>query len=75
MDITESLKKLGLSLPLASTPGGAYKSVNVRGNIVYVAIQFPILNGDYLFQGSLGEEISTEAGFKATQLCALNVIT
>lgn len=68
------LTQLGLSLPEISTPGGNYVSVNIRGNIAYVAIQFPILNGEYKYQGRLGQEISTEDGFKAMELCALNVL-
>ncbi len=74
MTIQQTLKELGLTLPQTSTPGGAYVSVNVRHKIAYVAIQFPILNGEYLYQGRLGREISTEEGFQAMQLCALNVI-
>ncbi|MDN4166187.1 RidA family protein [Cytophagales bacterium LB-30] len=75
LKIIDKLGQLGLQLPAASTPGGNYVSVNLRGDIAYVAIQFPILDGQYLFQGKLGTEISTEEGYKAMQLCALNVIS
>lgn len=74
MNPKENLKNLGLELPDTSTPGGSYVSVNVRENIAYVAIQFPILNEKYLYQGRLGNEISTEQGYKAMELCALNVL-
>ena len=74
MNITLKLKTLGLELPQISTPGGNYLSVNVRGKIAYVAIQFPILNEQFLYQGILGKDQTTEDGFKAMQLCALNVI-
>lgn len=70
----ENLKKLGYKLPDVSTPGGNYVSVNIRENIAYIAIQFPILNDNYQFQGRLGTEISTEEGYKAMELCALNVL-
>src|SRR5688572_31878780 len=70
----ENLKKLGLVLPSVSTPGGSYLSVNIRENIAYIAIQFPILNEKYLYQGRLGDEISTEDGYRAMELCALNVL-
>ncbi|EAQ99632.1 RidA family protein [Maribacter sp. HTCC2170] len=70
----EILKKLQLQLPKISTPGGSYVSVNIRDNIAYVAIQFPIRNGTYLYQGRLGNELSTESGIKAMELCALNVL-
>ena len=74
MNPIENLKVLGLKLPQVSTPGGSYVSVNVRENIAYVAIQFPILNEEFKFQGRLGNDISTEDGFKAMELCALNVL-
>ena len=74
MNLSNRLIQLGLSLPEASTPGGSYVSVNVRGTVAYVAIQFPIWNGEYRYQGRLGAEITTEAGYQATQLCALNVL-
>lgn len=73
-NIKENLNYLGIKLPEASTPGGSYVSVNVRENIAYIAIQFPILNGDYFYQGRLGKEITTEQGYKAMELCALNVL-
>lgn len=75
MEIIEKLEKFGLTLPDASVPGGNYKSVNIRGNIAYLAIQFPVMNGNFLFQGRFGREISTQEGVKAMQLCALNVLS
>lgn len=69
MSIKENLKKLNLEFPQISTPGGSYFSVNVRKNIAYFAIQFPILNEVYLYQGRLGNEISAEQGYKAMELC------
>ncbi|WP_299256177.1 RidA family protein [uncultured Aquimarina sp.] len=75
MSPKENLKKLNLELPKVSIPGGNYVSVNVRENIAYIAIQFPILNEEYLYQGRLGNEILTEQGYKAMELCALNVLS
>lgn len=74
MNVLENLAKYELSLPEPSTPGGSYVSVNIRGNMAFVAIQFPIINGNYLYQGRLGDDVSTEQGYKAMELCALNVL-
>jgi enamine deaminase RidA (YjgF/YER057c/UK114 family) len=74
MNINEKLENYNLKLPTVSNPGGNYVSVNVRGNIAYVAIQFPIIDEKYHYQGRLGAEISTEDGYKAMEMCALNVI-
>ncbi|MBD0405512.1 RidA family protein [Flammeovirga sp. EKP202] len=74
MTLQEKLLELGYELPNASTPGGSYKSVNIRENIAYIAIQFPIWNEAFQYQGRFGENISTEEGYKAMEMCALNVI-
>lgn len=74
MNPIENLRKLNLELPEISTPGGSYVSVNIRGNIAYIAIQFPIQNEAYLYQGRLGKELTTEQGYNAMELCALNVL-
>lgn len=74
MTALNNLKQYGYTLPEVSTPGGSYVSVNIRANIAYVAIQFPILNEKYLYQGRLGDELTTDDGYKAMELCALNVL-
>lgn len=72
--IEKRLNDLGLVLPDPSTPGGNYVSCNVRGNIAWIAIQFPIKNGEFFYQGRLGEEIDTDAGYRAMRMCGLNVL-
>ncbi|WP_190810490.1 RidA family protein [Flagellimonas sp. S3867] len=74
MDPLKNLKELKLELPEVSTPGGSYVPVNIRGNIAYIAIQLPIKNGAFFYQGRLGNEISTEEGSSAMEHCALNVL-
>lgn len=74
MDLKEKLKFLSHELPNISTPGGNYVSVNIRADIAYTAIQFPIRDGKFFHQGRLGEELSTKDGYRAMQLCALNVL-
>ena len=74
MNPLDNLKRLHLKLPQVSTPGGSYVSVNIRKDIAYIAIQFPIKDETYLYQGSLGKDLSTEEGYEAMKLCALNVL-
>src|SRR5688500_10693342 len=72
--VENKLAELNLVLPEPSVPGGNYVSVNIRENIAYISIQFPIKNGEFLYQSRLGKEISTDEGYKALELCALNVL-
>ncbi len=75
MELQKKLAEKELKLPKPTFPGGSYHSVNIRGNIAYIAIQFPIEDEVFFYQGRLGKEISKEDGYKAMQLCALNVIS
>ncbi|MEP0985618.1 RidA family protein [Ekhidna sp.] len=74
MNIKEKVNALGLELPEVTIPGGNYISVNKRGMIAYVAIQFPISNEEFFYLGRLGENVSTDEGYDAMGLSALNVI-
>ncbi|HEY8402012.1 MAG TPA: RidA family protein [Cytophagaceae bacterium] len=74
MQLKEKLKELGLELPEPPAPGGNYSSVNIRGNIAYLSIQFPKKNGEFLYLGRFGEDLNTQDGYKASQLCALNIL-
>jgi len=74
MNVIDKINEMGLILPTPTKPGGNYVPVNVRGKIAYVAIQFPLFNGTPSFLGRLGDEMNTHEGYKAAQLCALNVL-
>ena len=70
----ELVKELGLDPDFTPAAAGSYIPVNVRGNIAYVAIQFPIIRSGYLFLGRLGAELTTEEGYQAARKSALNVL-
>ena len=74
MTIQKKLDELGLTLPEPSKPGGNYVAVNIRGNLAYIAIQLPKDGDKWRFKGKMGAELTTEEGYQAMQLCALNVL-
>ncbi len=74
MDILQNVNSLKIDLKNLPNPGGSYTAVNTRGNIAYVAIQFPIMNGQLHHAGRLGDQISTEQGYEAAGICARNII-
>jgi enamine deaminase RidA (YjgF/YER057c/UK114 family) len=73
--IQSNLDKLNIQLTEPPAPGGNYVSVNVVNNIAYVAIQMPKFNGEFLYRGRLGQELTSEDGYKAAELCAINVLS
>lgn len=68
------LAERGFSLPDPPMPGGAYEAVRVIGGIAYVAVQFPFVNGELAFRGRLGAGVTSQDGYRAAELCALNVL-
>jgi len=74
MTILQKLNELGLTLPEPSKPGGNYVAVNIRENLAYIAIQLPKDGDNWIYKGRIGAELTTEEGYKAMQLCALNVL-
>lgn len=72
--LNQLLEEIGVDLDFTPLPGGSYVPVNVRGNIAYVAIQFPIEKDGNRFIGRLGHELTTADGYKAARRCAINVL-
>jgi enamine deaminase RidA (YjgF/YER057c/UK114 family) len=64
----------GISERSVPNPGGSYVAVNVRGNIAYVAIQFPIDQGILHYAGKLGAEVTTIEGYQAARIAAMNIL-
>ncbi len=75
LDIEENLKSAGIHLHQPPQPGGSYASLNIRGNIAFIAIQFPIKDGEFLYKGRLGDTVTSEQGYSAAQLCAVNILS
>lgn len=73
-DVLARLAERGLSLPEPPGPGGAYEPVRALGGVAYVAVQWPLSGGALAFRGRLGRELTTEDGYRAAELCALNVL-
>lgn len=74
MNIIQQVNSLNIDLENLPKPGGSYTAVNTRGNIAYVAIQFPIKNGQIQHPGRLGDQINKEQGYEAAGICARNII-
>ena len=74
MGIEEKLNELGISLPPASTPAGAYLPAVECGKLVFVSGQLPMFNGKVQFSGKVGREVNLEQAQEAARLCAVNAL-
>lgn len=63
-----------MKLPIAPKPVGEYKAVMIRNNLGFVSGQFPLENGQLLYSGRIGKELSYAQALKAMELTAYNVL-
>ncbi|MAV63777.1 MAG: hypothetical protein CMG00_01135 [Candidatus Marinimicrobia bacterium] len=70
----ENIKKLGIEIPDMPAPLANYVPFKVSDNVVYVSGQGPVNNGELVYLGKVGEDITIDDGIKAAELCCINII-
>ena len=76
MIIEAKLKELGLSLPKPPKPVGAYLTAQLTGNLLFLSGTTCYLDdGNLLFTGRVGKELSVEQGYLAAQQTMLNLLS
>jgi enamine deaminase RidA (YjgF/YER057c/UK114 family) len=71
---SERLQAMGLELPRAAAPAGAYVPWVRSGALLFVAGQLPVWNGELRYRGRIGTDLTLTQGQAAARLCALNVL-
>jgi enamine deaminase RidA (YjgF/YER057c/UK114 family) len=74
MRLIESLQRLGITLPPVSGPFGAYIPAKRVGNLVYVAGQLPVKDGNIMAIGQVPSRCTLEDAQAAARQCAINCI-
>ena len=72
--VEQRLKDMGISLPEPAAPAANYVPFITTGKMVFVSGQITILNGELQYQGKVGDTLSTEDGYQAARICAINLI-
>ena len=72
--IDARLRQLGIELPEPAAPVANYVPFAVSGNLVFIAGQLCLWNGERRFPGKLGAAIGIPDGQQAARLCALNIL-
>jgi enamine deaminase RidA (YjgF/YER057c/UK114 family) len=68
------LRELGLVLPQAPTPLGAYVEASEVGSLLFLSGILPVVNGKLSITGRLGENLSVEQGREAVRVAAMNAL-
>jgi enamine deaminase RidA (YjgF/YER057c/UK114 family) len=68
------LRGLNLSLPDSPKPVASYIPAKQSGKLIFTAGQLPMVNGELISKGLLGQDVQIEEANKAAQICTLNAL-
>ena len=74
MTAEENLQRLGITLPEPPTARGNYAPWIRTGNLIMTSGQLPLADGVMKYTGRLGDDLTTEQGYQAAKLAAINAI-
>ena len=68
------LQELGIELPAAPAPAGAYVPATRAGNLVFTAGQLPLQEGELTLRGKVGDGVEVDEAYEAARTCAMNAL-
>ncbi len=68
------LRELGIELPPAPTPLGAYVETSQVGSLLFLSGMLPLVHGKLPFTGRFGSNLTVAQGREAARLAALNAL-
>jgi enamine deaminase RidA (YjgF/YER057c/UK114 family) len=69
------LEELGIELPAAPRPLGAYVESVQTGQLLFLSGMLPLVDGEPRFVGRLGKELGETEGREAARIAALNLLS
>ena len=72
--IDENIKKLGIEIPDAPAPVGAYVPFKSVGKLLFISGQISVDSNGRFIKGKVGKDIDLKKGQEAAKLCAINII-
>ena len=72
--LEDRLEQEGISIPEVREPVGSYIPATRSGNLVFCSGQGPFEEGEPLYTGTVGGDITVEEGYEAARICALNCL-
>ena len=72
--IEENIKKLGIAIPDAPAPVGAYVAFKIVNKLLFISGQISVDSNERFIKGKVGKDIDLKKGQEAAKLCAINII-
>jgi enamine deaminase RidA (YjgF/YER057c/UK114 family) len=74
MTVADNLRRLGLSLPAAPKPVGAYLPAVRTGNLIFTSGQLPLRDGKLIAAGKVPADVPAPLAYEAARQAALNAL-
>ena len=74
MKVEKKMEELGIKIPEAPKPMGAYVPYVVAGRFVYIAGEKATVMDKMVFKGKVGKELSLKEGYEAARIAGLNCL-
>lgn len=75
MRAEEKIQSLGISLPAAPAPVGAYVPYVLSRGFLFISGQLPVRDGNLLHQGKVSEEVGIDSAQECARVCLLNALS
>jgi len=75
MEIEAKLKELGITLPKPPEPVAVYVPAVQVGDLLFLSGTTCYVDGEFLYTGRVGEELTLEEGYAAARQTALNLLS
>lgn len=75
MKIEKKLEQMGYSLPPTPAPAGAYIPFRRTGNLVYISGQGSMVEGELMYAGKVGSDVTEEEGYEASRISVINLLS
>lgn len=74
MSVYDRLRELGLEMPAAPKPAGAYVPAKISRGLIFASGQTPTVDGELVYRGKVGDDINEKDAYAAARLAALNCV-
>lgn len=72
--VESRIEELKITLPDTPKPVAAYIPAKQSGKLVFTAGQLPMVNGELVSKGLLGQDVEIDEANKAARICTLNAL-
>jgi enamine deaminase RidA (YjgF/YER057c/UK114 family) len=74
MSAEKKLEEMGIGLPEAPKPMGAYVPAVVAGSLAFVSGEKASVEGTLAYRGKVGGDLTIEEGYQAARICGVNCL-